>query len=179
MGDRAEAFQSDLRGGTFHGVNRTEKTVDLFGIVVAFERNQAVADDLEMFLGFGLEKFENFGADFVIERQRIEIRPGNTRLRSFRLNGVSGHVARLIIQRYRLNWECEAIAFLESSDVLDVFFSGIADFQEIGFKQGNSIRQKLGQGAVQVFAERRVQRILKNVRQLSGDFGEVREAVAG
>ena len=67
MSDGAEAFETDLRSGAFHRVNGAEKAIDLFGIVITFERNQAIADDLKMFLRFRAKEFENFGTDFVVE----------------------------------------------------------------------------------------------------------------
>ena len=76
MGDGAEALQADLRGRTFYRVNGAEETIDLFGIVVAFERDQAVADDLQMLFGFGLEEFQDFGADFVVGGQSVEVGAG-------------------------------------------------------------------------------------------------------
>ena len=59
---------------------------------------------------------------------------------------------------------------LESSDVLDSFFPVRADLQEIEFKNRDGVRKKLGEGAVGVRAQLRFSRILKNVRQSSGDF---------
>ena len=74
VGDRTKTLQAHLRGGSLDGVNRAEQPIDLFGVVVAFERDQAIADNLKMFFGFWLEEFENFGADFVIERQARQSR---------------------------------------------------------------------------------------------------------
>jgi hypothetical protein len=71
--DGAQAFQADLRGGAFYGVNRAEKAVDLFGVVVALQRNQAVADNLEMLFCFRLKEFEDFVGHFIIGRQGVKV----------------------------------------------------------------------------------------------------------
>ena len=84
MGDGAEALQSDLSRGAFDRVNRAEKSIDLFGIVVAFQRNQAIADDLQMLFGFRLEKFQNLRGDFVIRGQHIKVRAGHAGYRALR-----------------------------------------------------------------------------------------------
>ena len=79
MGNRAKTLQSHLRSGTLHGVNRAEELVDLFGIVVALKRNQAIAHDLQMFFGFRLEEFQNL----VRRLRRLRARRQSTnRLRS-------------------------------------------------------------------------------------------------
>ena len=67
MGDGAEPLQSDLRCGAFNGVNRAEKFVDFFRIVVAFEREQAVTDDLQMLFRLRLEELQNFRGYFVVD----------------------------------------------------------------------------------------------------------------
>jgi len=51
-------------------VNGSKEFVDLFRIVVAFQRDKAIADNLEMLLCFRLEKLK----DFV--RHRFVKRPG-------------------------------------------------------------------------------------------------------
>src|SRR5262249_21796072 len=60
MRNTPEALEADLRRGTLDGVNRAEKLVDFVGVIVAFERDEAVADDLQVLFGFGLEELENF-----------------------------------------------------------------------------------------------------------------------
>jgi hypothetical protein len=74
VGDGAETPESYLRRGTFYGVDGTEEAIDFFGIVVAFERDEAVADDLEMFFCFRLEEFQNLIGNIVVVGQRVEIR---------------------------------------------------------------------------------------------------------
>src|SRR5215472_6842318 len=54
--DAAKTLEADLGGRTFDGVNGAEEPVDVFRIVVAFEREQAVTDDLQVLFGFGLEE---------------------------------------------------------------------------------------------------------------------------
>ena len=83
MSDGAETLEADLRSGALHGVNGAEEAVDLVGIVVALEGNQAIADDLEMLFGFRAEEFENFGADFIVGGQGIKVGTGESRLRDF------------------------------------------------------------------------------------------------
>ena len=66
MSNGAEPAQTDLGGGTFDGVNGAEQAIDFFGIVVAFKGKQAVADDLKMLFGFGLEEFQDFVGDIIV-----------------------------------------------------------------------------------------------------------------
>src|SRR6266852_2388777 len=77
--DATKALESHLGGGTFYGVNGAEEAGDVFGIVVGFERDEAVADDLEMFFGFGLEEFEDFAGHLVVGWQGVEIGAGESR----------------------------------------------------------------------------------------------------
>src|SRR6266852_332620 len=85
---------------------------------------------------------------------------------------------RRILQRRSFERECEAVAFLEGGNVFGAFLAGVADFQQIGFEDGDAVGQKFGERAVQIVAERGVQRVLENVRELAGDFREARETVA-
>src|SRR5207245_6440159 len=71
----------------------------------------------------------------------------------------------------------EAIAVLEGGNILGIFVPGVADFQQVGFQQRNAVGKKLGERAVEVFAQRRVERILKYVSKFSGDFREARKAI--
>ena len=66
MRDAAQPLEAHLRRGSFHRVNRAEQTVDLFGIVVAFQRKQAIADDLQVLFGFRLEELQNLVGHFVV-----------------------------------------------------------------------------------------------------------------
>src|SRR6516225_10584643 len=84
-----------------------------------------------------------------------------------------------IAGRRGLGGKCKTIAFLESGDVFKNLLAGIADFQQIAFEQRDSIRQEFGERAMEVFAERSVRGVLKNVRELSSNFREARETVAG
>ena len=69
MSNGAEAFQTHLSRRAFQRVNSTEKLVNFFGIVVALQRNQAIADNLQMLLGLWLEKFQNLVGDVIVRRQ--------------------------------------------------------------------------------------------------------------
>src|SRR5258708_2794999 len=81
------------------------------------------------------------------------------------------------IQRRWFRRKRKAIAFLENGNVIENLFASVADFQEIGFQQGNSIRKKFRQRSMQIAAERRVQRILEDVCQFPGNFGESRKSI--
>ena len=83
MSDGSEPLQADLSRRTLDRVNRSEQAIDFFRIVVALQRNQAIADNLKMLFGFGLKKLKNFGADFVIGWKRVEIGAGDAGLRRF------------------------------------------------------------------------------------------------
>ena len=64
-------------------------------------------------------------------------------------------------ERCGLGGEREAITLLEGGNVFDVFVASVADFEQIGFEQRNAVGEEFGQRAVQVFAERGIQRILE------------------
>ena len=188
MGNRAEPAKADLRGRTFDGMNGAEKAIDFFRIVVAFERKQAIADDLEMLFGFGLEKFQDFVRDFIVRGQGVEIGTSEAGLRRsgilrcgrevgdrLRSDGI-GHAE---IERRRLWRERETIAFLESGNIFAIFLAGIANLNEAGFEERDAVGQEFGDRTVEIVAERGVQRILKDVGEFAGDFREAREAVTG
>ena len=129
--DSPQPLQTYLRGGAFYGVNGAEKFVDLFRTVIRFEREQAIADDLQMFFGFGLEEFQNFRGDFVVLRQGVEIGTGNRGdgrgvFRAF-CEVLSRGVG--ILLRGGLRRKSKTIAFLERGDVFENFLSRVADFQ--------------------------------------------------
>src|SRR5579871_3000617 len=73
MRDRPQSLQSDLGSRAFHGVNRAEQLVDFFGVVISFEREQAVAHNLQMLFGFRLEEFQDLGGYVVVQRQGVKI----------------------------------------------------------------------------------------------------------
>src|SRR6202011_4821539 len=68
MGNGAQAFQADLCRRALQSVDSTEKLVNFFRIIVAFQRNQAVADDLQMVFSLWLEKFKNLVGDVIVQR---------------------------------------------------------------------------------------------------------------
>src|SRR5579863_7351253 len=181
MSDGAKTFQADLGRGTFYRVNGAEQFVDLFGIVVALEGNQAIADNLEMLFGFRLEKFQNFVGNFIVRGQGIEI--GARGSRDGDLCFLVGRVLRIrirlrIVERRRLDRESKTITLLEGSDVFDVFLASVANFEKIGFQQRNAIGKKFCQRTVQILAQGSVQCVLKNVREFCRNFREARKTVA-
>ena len=135
VSDTAETLETYLRGGALYCVYRAEEFVDFLRTMIRFKREQAITDNLQMLLGFGLEEFENFGWDFVVFRQSVEIGAGNR-----------GHVPRivrwlfksllwwLIVERRGFRRECKAVALLERSDVVEYFLARVADFEKIGLK---------------------------------------------
>src|SRR4029077_6880555 len=119
VSNRSQSLQPDLRRRTLDGVNGAKQFVDLFRIVVAFQRNQAVTDDLKVLFRLRLEEFKNFVRNFVVRRQRVKIR--SRRRRDNRLlKFLSGE--RLLgfrlrkVQRRRLRGKRKAIALLENGD---------------------------------------------------------------
>ena len=128
-------------GGPLYRVNGAEEAIDFLGVVVAFEGDEAIAYDLQVFFGFRLEEFEDFGTYFVVRGQRIEIRTCESGLRD--LVGCWSYCRPLIeSQRNWLDRESEAVALFEGGDVFNVFLAGVADFQQIGFQQGDTIGQE-------------------------------------
>ena len=73
----------------------------------------------------------------------------------------------------------KCVALLESEDVFFGFGAAGADLQQVEFEHGNRVGNKLGERAVHVRGERGVHGVMKDVRHLRGDFGKLREAVAG
>src|SRR6202140_5795526 len=114
MRDTAQALQANLRGGAFYGVNRAEQAIDLFPIVVAFQRNQAVTDNLQVFFGFGLKEFENLVGHFVIGRQSVKIGPGGglfEGLLGVLLKSLLSNALLAVVKGRGLNGKSEAVAF--------------------------------------------------------------------
>ena len=169
MRDCPETLQPHLRRRPFHRMDRPEKLIDFFWIACSFKRKEAIADDLEMLFGFRLEEFQNLAGHFVVHWQAVEVRPRHRGLRRLRFGKLSGWLEfRLFVVQPRwLRWKRKPIALLERSHVLEVFLAGIADLEQIGFKQRNCVREEFRQGPVQVVTERRIQGILENVSQLS------------
>ena len=76
--------QSNLCSRTFYGVNSAKQAVNVFRIIVAFKREQAIAHNLQVFFGFRLEEFVNFVRHFVVGGQCIEIGASEPGMDSFR-----------------------------------------------------------------------------------------------
>ncbi len=70
MGDRRNAMEADLRRRSFHRMHRAEQAVDVVGIRIGFESQQAFRHGLQVLFGFRYEEFENFVGDVSIRRQR-------------------------------------------------------------------------------------------------------------
>jgi hypothetical protein len=69
-----QSLQPDLSGGSFDRVNGAKQFVNLFRIIVSFQRNKAIADDLKMLFRFRLEKLKNLFRDLLVRRQCVEVR---------------------------------------------------------------------------------------------------------
>ena len=74
MRNPSQSLQSDLSGGAFYRVDRAKQFVDLFRIVISFQRNQAIADHLEMLLRFRLEELQDLVRHLFVLRQGIKVR---------------------------------------------------------------------------------------------------------
>ena len=69
-------------------MDRAKELIDFFGIVVAFERNQAIADHLQMLFGFRLEEFQYFVRHFFVRGERVKIGARRGRYDSFVSKGL-------------------------------------------------------------------------------------------
>src|SRR5262249_10310921 len=118
--------------------------------------------------------------DVVVLGKCVEIGARGSGGRQFLVSRCSklGGLRRVVLRRW-IGRKGEAVALLKSSDVLHHFLAGVADLQKIAFAKGNAGRKEFGQGTVQILAERSLRSVLKDVRQLGGHLGKVREAVAG
>jgi hypothetical protein len=108
-----------------------------------------------VFFGFRLEEFQDLVGHFVVAGQRVEIRAGGGSYNSFlgrRFLRFRVCLRLGIIQWRRLRRKRKAIAFFEGRDVIQDFFARIADLEQICFQQGNAIREKFRQRAVQIIA---------------------------
>ena len=133
-----------------------------------------------MFFGFGLEEFQNLIWDFIIGGQRVEIRASGVLLVGLRrmlLDGLLVNSLLPIIQRRGFGGECETIALLEPCDVFKAFFTSVADLEQVGFEDRNSVGKKFRERPVQIVPQRGIHRILENVCQLARNLGEAWKAV--
>src|SRR5262249_19354793 len=134
-----------------------------------------------MLFGFRLEELENLVGHFVVRRKSVEVRASRSGdWFAFQGRELSRGLRRRLgkVERRRLSWKREAIPLFERSDVFNVLRTGVADFEEIGFQNGNAIGQEFGQRAVKIVPQRSIQSVLENVRKLAGNLGEARETVA-
>src|SRR5262249_14149092 len=137
-------------------MNCAKQLVDLFWIVIALKRKQAIAHDLQMLFGFRLEELQNLCRDFVVFRQRIKI--GTRRRRNnfwFFLTDQRGCGIGARGRKIQWRWldgERKAIPLLERGNVLNVFLARVADLEEVSLQNRNAVRQKFRKWPVQVFA---------------------------
>ena len=55
-------------------MNGAKEFIDLLRTVVAFQRNEAIADDLEMLFRFRLEELKDLVRHLFVQRQRVKVR---------------------------------------------------------------------------------------------------------
>ena len=101
-----------------------------------------------MLLRFRLEEFKDFVRHLIVRRQRVKVR-ARWCCRNGRVDLLGGKPFTRFrlgkVQRGRFRGECEAIALFEIGNIIESLFAGVANFQEIGFQQRNSIRKKFRQ----------------------------------
>src|SRR5437660_740487 len=122
-----------------------EEAIYLFGIIVAFQRNQAIADHLQVLFGFRLKEFENLVGNFIIGRQSIEVGAGGGFFLGFGgmlLDSLLGNALLAIVERRSLSGKREAVTLFERGDIFAVFLAGVADFQQVGFEDGDSVGEE-------------------------------------
>ena len=179
MRDRREPVQADLRGRAFHRVHRAEQAVNVVRVGIAFERQQAFGDGLQMFFGLGNEELENFVRDIAILRQAIDVRNSRENFG----NGFAASRSRPASTfgfgiRGRRSGECKCVALLERGDVVGGFRAVRTDLQQIEFEHGDRVGEEFGERAVHVGSQHGVHGVVKDVRHLRGHFGKFRKAVA-
>src|SRR5260370_26857036 len=128
-----------------------------------------------------LEELQDLVRHICVQRQRAEIGTGRRSDDGFLelLRVVPLMWFRLgKVQWRRIGGERKAITLLENGNIIDIFFSRVADFQEIRFQQRNPIRKKFHQRSMQIAAKRRVQSVLKDVREFAGNLGESWKPIA-
>jgi len=136
-------------------VNGAKEFIDLLRIVVAFQRNKAIADDLEVLFRFRLEEFKDLVRHFFVQRQRVKVGArrcsGNGPIELLHNESLT-HFRLGKIQWRWFRWKREAIALLENGDIIDTLFACVADFQKNRFQQRNSIRKEFRQRPVEITA---------------------------
>jgi len=173
--DQRDALQPYLRRRALDGVHGAEQAVDVLGVGIRLERQQALGDRLQMLLRFGDEEFQDLGGNIAVRGQVFDLYRRGSRRCFRRLRG------RRIAFRRRddRSLEGERILLLEGVDVLDRFAARVADEQQVGLEHGHGFRDEFDQRSGSIGRDGGVHGVLEDVRQLSGDLGEQREAVHG
>jgi len=100
--------------------------VDFFRVVVAFQRNETIADHLEMLFCFRLKKLQDLVRNLVVRRQRIESKSLLPQRQSSRATP-PGRIAPANqagkVQRWCLRWERKPIALFENCDIIDTLLA--------------------------------------------------------
>src|SRR5260370_8335092 len=133
-----------------------------------------------MLFRFRLEELKDLVRHLFVQRQRVKVRARRCRgygLIEFLHKELLTHFWLGKIQWRWFHWKREAIALLENGDIIDTLFARVADFQKNRFQQRNSIRKEFRQRPVEIAAERRVQCVLKDLREFAGNFREPRKSI--
>src|ERR1700726_2036207 len=98
-----------------------------------------------MLFRFRMEKFQDLVRNLVVSGKRVEVGAGGRLFLSLLrmlLNGLVCNALLSVVQGRRLDGKREAVALFESSDVFHRFLAGVADLQQIGFEDGNSVGEE-------------------------------------
>ncbi len=181
-------MQANLRRRTFHGVHGPQQAVNLLRAGIGLQREQAVRHNLQMLFRFRDEELQNFSRNFTIWRQRLvrnfchwrgllpelsQIFPQPPPERFRRIVGCRP----FFLLRHSRSLERERITLLEDANVLAGLHPVGADHDEVGFKQRHGLRNKFNQRTSRIGSDAGIHRILKDVRQLAGNFSKERETI--
>ena len=61
-----DALQSHLGGAAFYRVYGAEQSIDVLGVGIGFQREQAVLNNLQMLFSFGNKEFKNLIRHFIL-----------------------------------------------------------------------------------------------------------------
>ena len=170
-------MQTHLRRRAFDGVHRSKQPVDIVRIGIALESEQAFGDGLQVLFGFGDEKFEDFIGHFVIRGKPVnEGRPREDGWDGF---ARTGSLRDRLIGRFRdgRGRKRKCVPLAESGEIARCLRSAGTDLQEIELEDGNRVGEEFSERAVHVRGERRIHRVVKNMRHLGRDLGELRKAI--